>query len=271
MNVSLAIESFQTADALAQMARDAAALGFEGLELPILPAGPLSYDTPPTTCHEWSKRIVDAGLRVSALALRREPDSHLASLDSADRRRAYERSMAAFDRAQWLGAGLVVLTPAIVGGPGEPRAQMRYEEAYTRSVESLLALRFEAQPRGIHIACDIRDTRFLLSPMEARGFIERVNSPFVGLSLDLGSLLPTGYPPDWIASLGHRVFHVYLTDRRLDQPGAPCLIGDGDVDGPATLEALKAARFDGPLTLPPTSDPREAMSRLHRLRGRTSN
>lgn len=264
MDVSLAVQSFRDGDDLARIARAAAIAGFTSLELPIASAGSISVGAPPAVCHDWSKQIVDAGLRVSALVLPPTPDSHLASDDPTDRRRAYDRSIAAFDRAAWLGTTRAVLTPAIVGGPPHRRPCGRYEEIYQRAVESLLVLRFEAQQRGIHVACSTCHTRFLLSPMEARAFIDRVNSPFVGMSLDLGALLAMGEPPDWIASLGHRVFHVVLTDGRSADATRNCDPGDGDVDWPAVRDALVAARYDGPLTSPTSNSPDDAMRRIER-------
>lgn len=267
MKVTLAIEFVEDAEALAKVAREAADAGFQGLELPVGASGLLTLDTPPSNCHELRKQISDLGLRVTALALSRETGaSHLAVSDAAERCRAFERARAALDRAHWVDAKTFVIAPAILGGP-----DVRYEEMYGRAVESLLALRFEAQQRGVHIACAIRDTRFLPSPTEARAFIDRVNSPFVGLSLDLGSLLAFGYPEDWIASLGHRVCHVYLTDQCLGKPAMPCGIGEGDVDWPAVGEALRAARYSGPLTLPPSPNPGESLRRAVQILGGPAN
>ncbi|HKQ47496.1 MAG TPA: sugar phosphate isomerase/epimerase family protein [Phycisphaerae bacterium] len=263
MNVSLAIESVENAEALAQTAHVAARAGFQGLELPVGASGLLSLDTPPAECHEICRRVVDAGLGISALSLRRSAeDPHLASSDAADRRRAQERVIAALDRAGWLNTSLLVFAPVVLGAP-----EARYEEAYGRAVEGLLALRFEAQQRGVHIACAIRDTRFLLSPTEARTFIDRVNSPFVGLSLDIGSLLAFGYPEDWIASLGHRAFHVYLTDHCRGKLANPAGIGEGDGDWPTVVGALRAARYTGPLTVPPSNDPLESFGKAIRILG----
>lgn len=272
MNESLAIESVESTEALARVAREAADAGFQGLELPIEATGVFSIETSPSDCHEIQARMTDAGLDISALALRRAADDpHLASPDAADRRLAHERIIAALDRAAWLNGPLLVITPVNLCGQSDRQATLRYEEAYGRAVESLLALRFEAQQRGIHIACAIRDTRFLLSPTEARGFIDRVNSPFVGLSLDLGSLVEFGCPADWIASLGHRVFHVYVTDRRRDKPATACGIGEGDVKWSAVAEALRAARYTGPLTLAPSPDPRESLRSAVRILGESAN
>lgn len=267
MLVSLAIEAVENASSLTRIAREAADAGFQGLELPIGASDSLSLDISPADCHELCKGVADAGLSISAVALRRAADDpHLASSDAGDRRRVHERVIAALDRAAWLNTPLLVFAPVIFGGP-----EARYEEAYGRAVEGLLALRFEAQQRGVHLACVIRGTRFLLSPTEARAFIDRVNSPFVGLSLDIGSLLAFGFPEDWVTSLGHRVCHAYLTDQFQQKPAVPCGIGEGDINWPAVGEALRAARYSGPLTLPPSPDPRESVQRAVRVLGEPTN
>ncbi len=135
------------------------------------------------------------------------------------------------------------------------------------ALEALLALRFEAEQRAVHLACGDCWERFLPSPLEGRGFIDRINSPWVGACLDPARVMPFGYPQDWIRVLGRRLVRVYFKDFDLKAPGlgAPCALGDGHVRWPEVLASLKQIHYDGPATCRGEADPIEAGARLGRV------
>ena len=89
----------------------------------------------------------------------------------------------------------------------------------------------------------------------------------MGVYLDVGNVLPFGYPQDWIDSLGSRIFRVHAKDYRLaaGTPAGFCLPGDGDVDGPEAAAALKRIRYDGPLTFEGQGDLADISARLDRI------
>lgn len=235
----------------AEAARRCAEVGFEGMELTIEPEVPLTSGTDEKTCRRLRQDIRDAGVRVTSLTMRDHREASYGSPVEAERERARAMTLAMLDRAMWLGAGAIVVVPAIVGEWNAPRPKTTYAEALHRTYESLRDLVYEAEARGVSIA--IRNVnllaRFLLSPVETADLIDRVNSPWLGVCLDTGCAMSTGYPDDWIRSLGPRIVCVHLSDYDLSRigPDALCPPFDGDIDWPAVMEALVEVGYDGPL------------------------
>ena len=267
MRTSLNVGVFQQGSSVDRMIAETARAGFDAIELTITTHGPLTFEASEHACIHISKQAADAGLTLSALAVEDFGGANFASPDPADRRRAHDRALIAFDLAAWLGTDAVMIAPAVVWNAGASRPAAGYEDAYSMATEALLALRFEAAQRAIRIACEVCRGGFLLSPMETRGFIDRINSPWVGACLDPARVMPFGYPQDWIRVLARRLVRVYFTDFDLKAPGlgAPCALGDGHVRWPEVLASLKQIHYDGPATCRGEADPVEAGARLGRV------
>ena len=74
-------------------------------------------------------------------------------------------------------------------------------------------------------------------------------------------------PVEDIGILGDRIFQVHVKDPRKDR--TPCLLGEGDVDLDACLQALVKIDYSGPLVFetPPLDDARAtAAKNLQTLR-----
>ena len=75
-------------------------------------------------------------------------------------------------------------------------------------------------------------------------FIDRFDSPWVGVQLDIASVAMIGDPADWIATLGSRI-------KKLDVKGlsksrkSRTKIGEGVLDWPAIVNALQAIDYSG--------------------------
>src|SRR5258708_37913324 len=87
------------------------------------------------------------------------------------------------------------------------------------------------------------EQRFLISPREFWTFLNEVNSPFVGLHLDVGNIHYTGFAEQWIEMHGPGITRAHLKDtvrkrgRRAEQPVHTTLFV-GDSNEPA----LRATR-----------------------------
>ena len=81
-------------------------------------------------------------------------------------------------------------------------------------------------------------------------FLDEIDSPFVRAYFDIGNVVRTGEPADWIRTLGRRIARVHVKDfkRSVDTIAGFCDLLAGDVDFPAALAALRAAGYDGALT-----------------------
>lgn len=128
----------------------------------------------------------------------------------------------------------------------DPNRIVDYETAYNRSLEAFLELKEDAEKAEIHIGLENVWNKFLLSPLEMRDFIDKINSPFVGSYLDVGNTVANGYPEHWVKILGNRIKKVHFKDYRREAGGL-CGFVDllaGDVNYPAVTEALASVGYD---------------------------
>jgi hexulose-6-phosphate isomerase len=240
-----------------QVLDQAALAGFDAIELDIGPGGALALDAAEQQCADIARYAQNANLEISALALCDCREANLASPDPAARRTAYDRTIAAMDRAACLDAHAVHLVPAIVGDHSPSRPATRYEDAYTFAMEALLKLRFEAGRRTVKLACRGGSHGFLLSPLELKAFLDRLNSPWVGAALDLAEVTSLGSPPDWLLTLGHRVTRVYFSI------GGPT--DQIEIDWVGALAALREIRYAGPFTCRASGDLADLRASLDKL------
>lgn len=86
-------------------------------------------------------------------------------------------------------------------------------------------------------------------------------APFVGAALDTGWFATHGYSPvQAVHDLGEHLMHVHLKDIRAEGAHDTCALGDGIVDIPGVLRALRAVSYSGHITIehePMDADPTE--------------
>jgi hexulose-6-phosphate isomerase len=251
----------------ARQCRIAAAAGFRGIEFTVVSDGPLTPETPIGAFRELHDAAAQAGLAVVGVSTGLWFQTNYASPQPQDRQRALDLTLRLLDQAAVLGGGSVLVIPAVVGRATDPRPIVGYRDALNRTYEALAALRHEAEDRGAILALETVWNRFLLSPAEAVDLLDRVNSPNVGMYIDVGNLLAYGYPQDWIATLGRHVARVHAKDYDVSKPGRAgfCALGEGSVDWPAICAALREIGYDGPLTYEGGGEPAEIASRLQAI------
>ena len=267
MKTSLNVDIFGHGTPIDQMITKTARAGFDAVELAVTCDGPLTFESAQAECVQIAKLAGREGLEVSAITVEDCRDVNLAASEPALRKAAYQRIVTALDLAAWLGTDTVIIAPAVVGEPTSPQPEALYEDAYTLALEALLALRFEGEQRAVHIACMGCRNRFLLSPLEMRDFIDRINSFWVSVSLNPANVLPWGYPEDWIRTLGHRIIRVHFDDVSLGVAGQGEFrpLGDGDVNWSEVMTALRQVPYAGPATCRGRGNPSDAAARLAQM------
>jgi L-ribulose-5-phosphate 3-epimerase len=245
----------------------AAAAGFPGIELTLATDGPLRFDTPLEDCAALARQAKGLNLHVVSLASGEFWRTNYGAADESTRQRAVGLTLHMLDRAVALAAEAILVVPAVVGMPDEPQLRTSYADALHRTLDALRGLRHEAESRGVAIALENVWNRFLLSPFEAADLLDRVNSPCVCWYFDTGNVMPSGYPVDWIATLAWRIKRVHVKDYDLSRPGAAgfCRLGEGSVDWPQVVAALREVGYDGPLTYEGEGDPAEICRRLSNI------
>src|SRR5258706_9522031 len=137
------------------------------------------------------------------------------------------------------GASSVLLVPAVVS------KEVAYNDAYTRSQAEIRKAIPLAEELGVKIAVENVWNQFLLSPLEAARYVDEFKSPAVGWHFDVGNVLNTGWPDQWVRILGKRIQKLHIKEfsrKKRDAEGlwkgfnVPFL--EGDNDWAAIMKAL---------------------------------
>ena len=103
-----------------------------------------------------------------------------------------------------------------------------------------------AEEMGAAIGLENVWNKFLLSPREARLFVDEIGSEWVGIYLDTANMMAYGYPEHWIRELGTRIKKVHFKDFRRSEHSFVNLL-EGDTDWPAVMAELRAVGYDSTL------------------------
>lgn len=141
--------------------------------------------------------------------------------------------------AKDLGGDMVLLVPAVVN------EKVGYEDAWKRSVERIKILAEDAERMNIVIGIENVWNKFLLSPLEARAFIDEIDSDYVKFWFDVGNVVQFAYPEDWIRTLGgDRIARVDVKDFKREGNEWKEL-GKGSVDWKAVMTAFDEIGYEG--------------------------
>lgn len=230
------------------LAREA---GFEGFEIDLTESGPVSLGSSPAELRSTRELIEGAGLRVSGLATGLYWSANAASNDETQRQRARAIIRAQISAAVELGVDAILVIPGSVGVDFIPGSEVvPYEEAYLRASEFVTEAATLAKQSGVALCIENVWNKFLVSPLEMRGFIDAIGSDFVGSYFDVGNALLTGYPEHWIATLEQRIRRVHFKDfrRNVGTVDGFCELLSGDVNWPAVVQSLRRAGYQGWVT-----------------------
>lgn len=229
--------------------------------------------------HMNRREVIDAakasGLVISSVCCYTHWRKPLSHPDAAVRREAIEGVMVALEDAAAYGTDAMLLVPGVV------KADVSYDECWTRSVEGIRQLLPLAEKLKVQICVENVWNNFLLSPLEACRYVDQFDSPWVKFYFDVGNILNYGWPEQWIRILGDRIARVHFKEfskKTADAQGAregfKALLGEGDINWPEVMSALHnsyknewiateqgrsktladlkdlSARFDGILNLP---------------------
>ena len=230
----------------------AARAGYDGVE-PVMSEG--GYLTPKTSEKDIlaiRKAAENEGLEIPSVGVWSLWENNLVSDDPAVRTKARDIVRAQIEAASLLGAHGILVVPGYVGCEFASHPEViPYDAAYDRALEAFSYLEPYARAAGVRIGIENVWNRFLLSPLEMKSFIDTIGSRYVGVYLDVGNVIYTGYPEHWINILGERIVLIHLSDFRRSQAGVGGFVDlfAGDVDFPAVAKALAAIGYDDYLTL----------------------
>ena len=205
-------------------------LGFDGVELP----SPNRYSTSEVLEAMAASKIEIPGVVNSAHwhARLNDPSPKVRSKGIAALETAL-RDAGAY------GASTALLVPGVVDKAHD------YEQCYRLSQECIRQVLPLARELQVQVAVENVWNNFLLSPLELARYLDEFESPWIGAYFDVGNVVRSGWPEQWIRTLRHRILKIDVKEyhRRRRTFQVPLL--EGDCDWPAVMRALHEVGYRG--------------------------
>ena len=235
------------ADAMGQAKK----LGFDAIELCIATDGVLTDKTNESQCKEIKKQAKEIGIEIASVASGQSWFTSPTANDAKVRKQIIDFTKKTLQITKWLGTDAYLFVPGAVDVFFNPASEViPYHVCFKRALDAVAKLVPTAEKVGVTICIENVWNKFLLSPLEMCCFIDSFQTRRVGAYFDVGNVLLTGYPEQWIDILGKRIKRVHIKDFKKSVGTAEGFVdlGEGDVDFTAVKKALKAIKYDGYVT-----------------------
>lgn len=222
--------------------------GFEGVEVALDEVGEVSLQSTEKDLLSVKHQAEDSGIELYSIASGLYWSYWLNDDDEAVRKKAKDVVKKHLEAASILGCESILVIPGTVNAEFvAPGKVVDYATTYERSLEAITELKEYAEKYKVEIALENVWNKFLVSPMEMRDFIDKVDSKYVGSYFDVGNVLFNGYPEQWIKILGERIKKVHFKDYRVAAGGLHGFVDllAGDVNYPEVMKALQGIGYDG--------------------------
>jgi len=216
-----------------QLAKEA---GFEAIECPTTPEAPKA--------EEMLAASKEVGLPIHSVMNQEHWRSPLSSADPAVVEKSMEGMRTSMRNAKLWGADTVLLVPAVVN------PQTSYAQAWERSQLQIRKLIPLAKELKVIIGIEEVWNKFLLSPLEMARYVDEFQTPWIRAYFDVGNVAVSGYPQDWIRTLGKRIVKLHIKDFSFKKQVAeftPLL--EGEIDWKAVYDALAEIGYQGTATV----------------------
>jgi L-ribulose-5-phosphate 3-epimerase len=247
MKKGINIWSFRAGTSVKECILMAKEAGFQGIELALAETGEVSLESSKKELLELKNFAFENILEIPSLATGLYWSYSLTSENKTNRDKAKDIVKKQLETAAILGADTILVVPGAVGVDFISGSEVvSYDKAYDNALEALTELKTTAESYNVSIGIENVWNKFLLSPLEMRNFIDTVNSPFVGSYFDVGNVLYSGYPEQWIRILGKRIKKLHFKDYRRSVgtlSGFVDLLA-GDVDYPEVMRALQEIGYN---------------------------
>lgn len=251
MKKSISIWSFPSDMKIIDCMKIAKDAGFEGIELALNETGEMGLNSGEEEVLKYKNAASQIGIEISSLATGLYWSYPLTSNNKDTREKAKNIVKKQLKNAAILGVDTILVIPGAVGVDFIPGFEVvDYDIAYNRSLEEIKELAYYAESKKVSIGLENVWNKFLLSPLEMRDFIDKINSPFVGAYFDVGNVIYSGYPEHWIKILGNRIKKVHFKDYRRDVGNLFGFVDllSGDVNYPAVVKELQNIGYDSFVT-----------------------
>lgn len=236
---------------IAEAMQEAKELGFEAIELAIGSKGVLTEQATQAQCEDIVATAEKIGIEISSVASGESWGCSPTANNAETRAQIIDFTHKALPVTKWLGTDAYLFVPGAVNVFFLPDAEIiPYDVCHQRAGEAIKQLVTTAEETGVAICIENVWNKFLLSPLEMRDFIDSFNSKMVGAYFDVGNVLLTGYPDQWIRILGERIKRVHIKDFKCSVGTVEGFVDllEGDVDFEAVKKALADIGYDGYVT-----------------------
>ncbi|MFB3829063.1 MAG: sugar phosphate isomerase/epimerase family protein [Bryobacteraceae bacterium] len=219
--------------------------GFEGIEL--RSGNDIKLSTPPDEVKRIADQARRAGVEIVSL-WSSEPlgEGPLNSPDPEKRARGVAGVRKIIEYARYLNCGASLLVPGRLGSG--PRFEIGYQDSWDRITAEMRKLLPDAAKYKVCLTPENVWSKFLVSPRDARDFVDQFKSPWVGFHFDVGNVMQFGYPEDWILTLGQRIKAIHVKDYKLSsraEQGRFVDLMEGDVNWKGVMAALVKTGYRG--------------------------
>ena len=170
--------------------------GFDGVEPNTIKS--------PEELQQYKEAAEKSGLKITSIMNSDHWNFPLSDNDPEVVKKSLECMETSMHNARDLGADCVLLVPGVV------TAEVGYAEVYKRSQAQIKTLLPLAEKLKVYIGIEDVGNRFLLSPLEFARYVDDFKSPWVRAYFDIGNIVSSGYPQDWIRILGQRIVRIHI-------------------------------------------------------------
>ncbi|MCP4263271.1 MAG: sugar phosphate isomerase/epimerase [Planctomycetes bacterium] len=231
--------------------QEAKDLGFDAIELAIASEGVLTHQATKAQCEDILATGQKIGIEISSAASGENWFCSPTSNNDEIRSKSIDFNHKALQITKWLGTDAYLYIPGAVDVFFLPEAEViPYDVCFERACEAIRKILPSAEETGVKICIENVWNKFLLSPLEVRDFVDSFNSEMVGVYFDIGNVLLTGYPEQWIRILGKRIKRVHVKDFKRSVGTVEGFVDllEGDVNFQGIKEALIDIEYDGYVT-----------------------
>lgn len=217
--------------------------GFEGVEIDWPCATPLD---------EFAAAQEKSGVKIHGIVDSQHWKHTLNHGSEKERKLGLDALIDCLHAGKTLGACSVLLVPGVVNGDHP------YDDCWRLSMEQIRLAIPVAVETGVTIAVENVWNGFLLSPLEAARYVDDLNprtqrtSP-IAFHFDIGNVINTGWPDQWIRILDHRIAKLHIKDfsrKKRDEQGLwkgfDVELGDGDAQWAKVMAALDQTGYATP-------------------------
>lgn len=212
-------------------------LGFDGVEL----NSPVEFKIP-----ELLDAKAKSGIEFPSVVNKDHWAMPLTDPDPEVRKKIIQSVGQSLQDVKDLGGDTVLVVPGVVN------EKVSYEQAYVTALSSVRELIPYAEKTGMQVALENVWNNFLLSPVEAKRFVDEINHPSIGWYFDAGNILRYGWPEHWIKTLNSRIMKLHIKEYSRELMNTKGLwegfkveLLEGDNNWPVVMKAVSEINHKG--------------------------